>query len=101
MLFGAEQLGAMTYLSAVAEKQGPHRDEIHCKPAASGPCAGTAGQVRGKIDLDVFTEVLGPFQIIPRSVLEAGGDAVMRTLVGQLLPTFLRRSASEPTCIID
>lgn len=47
--------------------------------------------MRGKINLDVFSEVLGPFNIIPRGVLEAGGDAVMGALAGQLLPIFLRR----------
>ena len=43
------------------------------------------------MNLDVYSEVLGPFQISPRSVLEAGGNAVMHTLAGQLLPVFLRR----------
>ena len=96
MSSGAQCWGVWLSPSAVAEEQGPICNELYVcfvaglKPCTE-PCAGTAGQVQGKIDLDVFTEVLGPFQIIPRSVLEAGGDAVMRTLVGQLLPIFLRR----------
>ena len=51
----------------------------------------SAGEVQGRIDLDVYSEVLGPFKIIPRGVLEAGGNSVMGALVNNLLPLFLRR----------
>ena len=53
----------------------------------------SAAEVQGHIDLDVYSEVLGPFKIIPRGVLEAGGNTVMGALVNNLLPVFLRRCA--------
>ena len=53
-----------------------------------------AAEVQGHIELDVYSEVLGPFRIIPRGVLEAGGNTVMSALVNNLLPVFLRRCAA-------
>ncbi len=58
----------------------------------------SAAEVQGHIDLDVYSEVLGPFKIIPRGVLEAGGNTVMGALVNNLLPVFLRRCAIHAAC---
>ncbi len=51
-------------------------------------CAGT---VHGSLDLDVWSEVIGPFRFLPRSVLEGTGNAVLGTLMSSLLPPFLKR----------
>lgn len=50
-----------------------------------------AGKVHGSLDLDVWSEVIGPFRFLPRSVLEGTGNAVLGTLISSLLPPFLNR----------
>ena len=47
--------------------------------------------VQGEVNLQVFSEVIGPFNLMPRPVLQGGGSAVMGVLVRTLLPLFLRR----------
>lgn len=56
-----------------------------------GVCAGI---LRGHCSLDVYAEVIGPFRLMPRVALEAGGNAVMAALVNSLLPLFLGRCSA-------
>lgn len=51
----------------------------------------SAGKVHGSLDLDVWSEVIGPFRFLPRGVLESTGNTVLTTLVSSLLPPFLKR----------
>ena len=52
-----------------------------------------AHRVQGTAKLDVWSEVVAPFHLMPRGVLEASGSAVMAGLVRSLLPPFLQRYA--------
>ena len=49
--------------------------------------------VQGTAKLDVWSEVVAPFHLMPRGVLEGSGSAVMAGLVRSLLPPFLQRYA--------
>lgn len=52
-----------------------------------------SGTLRGRCNLDVYAEVIGPFRFMPRVVLQTGGNAVMSALVNALLPMFMKRCA--------
>lgn len=41
--------------------------------------------------LEVSSEVIAPFNLMPRGVLESAGSAVMAALLRSLLPLFLRK----------
>ena len=47
--------------------------------------------LQGESELQVYSEVIGPFNLMPRAVLQGGGSAVMSALVRTLLPLFMRR----------
>lgn len=49
------------------------------------------GQVQGHLDLEVWSEVIGPFRFMPRAFLESTGSAVLGALVRGLLPPFIGR----------
>ncbi len=49
--------------------------------------------MQGTAKLDVWSEVVAPFHLMPRGVLEGSGSAVMAGLVRSLLPPFLQRYA--------
>jgi hypothetical protein len=53
------------------------------------------GEISGEATLDVWSEVLSPFNLMPRGVMEGTVSAVMRGLVGSLLPLFMRQLASD------
>ena len=50
-----------------------------------------AGHVQGNLDLEVWSEVIGPFRFMPRGFLESTGSAVLGALVRGLLPPFVGR----------
>jgi Protein of unknown function (DUF1997) len=60
-----------------------------CTPADNTRLA--AGQVQGHLDLEVWSEVIGPFRFMPRVFLESTGSAVLGALVRGLLPPFIGR----------
>lgn len=55
----------------------------------------TEASVRGDLALDVFTEVLPPFDVLPRSLLEGTCNAVLGTLMSSLLPVFLKKLVQD------
>ena len=63
--------------------------EQQCTPADNTPLV--SGQVQGNLDLEVWSEVIGPFRFMPRGFLESTGSAVLGALVRGLLPPFIGR----------
>ena len=58
--------------------------------------------LQGHAKLDVWSEVVQPFNLMPRFALEGTSNAVMGALVGGLLPRFMDRSAAIwCTCLAD
>ena len=51
--------------------------------------------LQGHAQLDVWSEVVQPFNLMPRFALEGTSNAVMGALVGGLLPRFMDRSAAS------
>ena len=47
--------------------------------------------LQGQAELTVWSEVLPPFNLMPRSALTAAGDAVMGQLMRTLLPLFMNK----------
>ena len=47
--------------------------------------------LQADLSLEVWSEVIGPFDLLPRGVLEGTGSAVISSLVNGLLPVFMRR----------
>ena len=58
---------------------------------AVGPSLQCSTAKVGGEEFRPHAQVIGPFQFMPRGVLEGSGNAVLRTLVGTLLPVFVRR----------
>lgn len=56
---------------------------------------GEPGSITGNAQLDVWSEVIPPFHLMPREVLVATCNAVMSGLVNSLLPLFLRKLGSD------
>lgn len=44
--------------------------------------------------MNVYSEVVPPFNLMPRQLLEAGGNTVMQALVNNMLPMFMQRCAT-------
>ncbi|KAK9810001.1 hypothetical protein WJX72_003183 [[Myrmecia] bisecta] len=66
------------------------------------PNAGTSkpqamGEITGNTCLDVWCETIPPFNVIPRGILEATGNAVLAGLVHSLLPFFMRKLGQDYT----
>jgi len=55
------------------------------------------GQITGNAKLEVFSEVIPPFNLMPRSMLEGSCNVVMAGLVNTLLPLFLRKLGEDYT----
>ncbi|KAL4430382.1 hypothetical protein ABPG77_002188 [Micractinium sp. CCAP 211/92] len=53
------------------------------------------GQISAEAEVVVWTEVVGPFQAIPRPMLQATGNAVLEALTRALLPVFMRKLADD------
>lgn len=51
--------------------------------------------IMGDLVLDVYTEVVPPFNLLSRSVLESTCNAVLKTLTNSLFPIFVRRLAED------
>lgn len=47
--------------------------------------------MQGDVKLDVWSEVIQPFNLMPRFALEGTSNAVMNALVTGLLPKFMER----------
>jgi len=54
-------------------------------------------QINANLELEVLTEVIPPFQLLPRSVLEGTCNTVLRRLMKSLLPKFLQKLANDYT----
>jgi hypothetical protein len=54
-------------------------------------------QIHANLELEVLTEVIPPFHLLPRSVLEGTCNAVLRGLMKTLLPRFLQKLATDYT----
>lgn len=50
-----------------------------------------AGVIAGEAQVDVWCEVMPPFHLMSRRALEGSCNAVLRGLVGSLLPLFVRQ----------
>lgn len=53
------------------------------------------GEIVGDAKLDVWSETLPPFNLMPRAMMESTCNAVMRGLVSSLLPLFMRQLAAD------
>ncbi len=53
------------------------------------------GEIRADSRLDVWSEVVQPFHLLPREVLVATCNGVLRGLMGSLLPLFVRMLAQD------
>ena len=62
---------------------------------ASQNGAASAGFIQADGALDVWCEVVPPFGVLPRPVLEGACNAVMRTLLDSLLPMFVEQLAAD------
>lgn len=53
------------------------------------------GRVKAEAKLDVWSEVLTPFNLMPRPLLQSSGSAVMAALIRSLLPLFVRKLTED------
>ncbi|KAL3139843.1 hypothetical protein ABBQ38_004141 [Trebouxia sp. C0009 RCD-2024] len=53
------------------------------------------GHIQGDLKLDVWSEVIQPFNLMPRFALEGTSNAVMNALVTGLLPKFMDRLGDD------
>lgn len=66
------------------------------KPSnAQAPQQYGMGHIQGDVKLDVWSEVIQPFNLMPRFVLEGTSNAVMNALVTGLLPKFMDRLGDD------
>jgi hypothetical protein len=65
--------------------------------SSNGVAAGAPaqGSLSAQAEVQVWSEVVGPFQAIPRGILQGTGNAVMGALMNALLPIFLRKLAED------
>lgn len=54
-------------------------------------CQMSVTHLQGDLKLDVWSEVIQPFNLMPRFALEGTSNAVMNALVTGLLPKFMDR----------
>ncbi|GFR48847.1 hypothetical protein Agub_g10801, partial [Astrephomene gubernaculifera] len=52
-------------------------------------------EIRASSQLEVWSEVVSPFHLLPREVLAATCNGVLRGLVASLLPLFVRMLAQD------
>lgn len=65
-------------------------------PVAVAPGGQAApGVIVGNSTLDVWSEVIPPFHLMPRPLLESTCNSILRPLVNSLLPLFVRRLAAD------
>eukprot|EP00195_Chlamydomonas_chlamydogama_P016167 CAMPEP_0202894648 /NCGR_PEP_ID=MMETSP1392-20130828/4006_1 /ASSEMBLY_ACC=CAM_ASM_000868 /TAXON_ID=225041 /ORGANISM="Chlamydomonas chlamydogama, Strain SAG 11-48b" /LENGTH=274 /DNA_ID=CAMNT_0049579399 /DNA_START=174 /DNA_END=998 /DNA_ORIENTATION=+ len=53
------------------------------------------GEIVGNAQLDVWSEVIPPFNLMPRELLQSSCNVVMRGLVSTLLPLFVRKLGED------
>ena len=53
------------------------------------------GKITGNLQLEIFSEVIPPFHVLPRKVLESTCNTVLKGLMKSLLPLFMRRLAAD------
>ncbi|PSC67368.1 hypothetical protein C2E20_8943 [Micractinium conductrix] len=53
------------------------------------------GSINAMADVQVWSEVVGPFRVIPRPMLQATGNAVMGAMMKALLPVFLAKLGDD------
>lgn len=63
----------------------------YLKTAETSACKMSITHLQGDVKLDVWSEVIQPFNLMPRFVLEGTSNAVMNALVTGLLPKFMDR----------
>ncbi|KAG2453854.1 hypothetical protein HYH02_002061 [Chlamydomonas schloesseri] len=74
--------------------------ELTWSTSGGGEGAGAAavaptGEIRAASKLDVWSEVVPPFHLLPREVLVGSCNGVLHGLVGSLLPLFVRMLAAD------
>lgn len=69
----------------------PEADAAALSPAADAK----PGVIFSELQLQVWSEVLPPFTLLPREVLEGTANAVLGGLVSALLPVFVRKLGSD------
>ncbi len=55
------------------------------------PCSICIVFLQANLSLEVWSEVISPFDLLPRGMLQGTGSAVISSLVNGLLPVFMRR----------
>ncbi|DBA67138.1 TPA: hypothetical protein ACH3X2_001461 [Trebouxia sp. C0005] len=80
----------LTWSSAVTSGQDGNGASTLQSPEQSGK-----GHIQGDARLDVWSEVVQPFHLMPRFALEGTSNAVMGALVGNLLPRFMDRLGND------
>ena len=63
--------------------------------AVDSPAAVVPGEIGAAASVDVWCEVISPFHLMPRNVLESTCNTVMSGMVNTLLPVFLRQLAAD------
>jgi hypothetical protein len=53
------------------------------------------GEISANLNMNVWCEVIPPFNLMPREVLQASCNAVLSGLVGSLLPFFVRKLSED------
>ncbi|GAX80105.1 hypothetical protein CEUSTIGMA_g7543.t1 [Chlamydomonas eustigma] len=53
------------------------------------------GEITANLNMNVWCEVIPPFNLMPREVLQASCNAVLSGLVGSLLPFFVRKLSED------
>ncbi|CAG9461628.1 unnamed protein product [Pedinophyceae sp. YPF-701] len=69
--------------------------EMGWSEGVAGEDGGALGCIDGSSKLDVWCEVVPPFNAMPRRALESTCSAVLRATVGQMFPAFLRNLAAD------
>jgi hypothetical protein len=64
-------------------------------PAAAAAAATLPGSITGTAVVQVWCEVVPPFHLMPKSVLENSCNSVLTGLVNSLLPWFMRQLAAD------
>lgn len=67
----------------------------HGASSSNSPQQYGEGHIQGDARLDVWSEVVQPFHLMPRFMLEGTSNAVMGALVGGLLPRFMDRLGND------
>ena len=98
--FQLELTWRTAFVDDLAQQQQPPQREaaaVGTLPAVVAPAAAAppCGEIHGDLQLAVWSEVIPPFHLMPRQVLEAGGNAVLSGMMATLHPVFLRRLGDD------